>query len=389
VASAQTYPTRPVRIIVGYPAGVVSDIFARLIGQWLSERLGQSFLVENRPGAGGTLAVDLVARAAPDGYTLLLSAVNDSYNEHLYPDIRFNYIRDISPVASIALVPLVMEVNPSFAAKTVPEFINYAKANPGKIGFASAGAGSAQHLCGELMKMMTGIDIFHVPYRGDAAAITDLLAGQVQVYFGNLPASIEYIKAGHLRALAVTSATRSAALPDTPAIGEFLPGLENNGWFGICAPKNTPAVIIEKLNHDINAALGDARIKARFADLGAAALSISTVEFCQAYRRGGREVGQSDSGSQYQALAGASATQTLLSTSQIAFTTIDSDALCPPVDTTSRPSASIAPWRGGSGATRQIGTSECISSASITGSTTPRRACSAITSGSRRCRRSG
>jgi tripartite-type tricarboxylate transporter receptor subunit TctC len=281
MAWAQTYPTRPVRIIVGYPAGGVSDIFARLVGQWLSERIGQPFIVENRPGAGGTIAVDSVVRAAPDGYTLLLSAVNDAYNEYLYPDLRFNYIRDIAPVASIALVPLVMEVNPSFSAKTVPEFVNYAKANPGKINFASAGVGTAQHLCGVLFNMITGIDMLHVAYRGDAPAITDLLAGHVEVYFGNLPASIEYVRAGRLRALAVSSADRVPALPAIPALREFFPGIEYSGWFGITAPKNTPAGIVEKLNREVNAALADPRLKSRIADLAAVVFPTSSAEFAK------------------------------------------------------------------------------------------------------------
>jgi tripartite-type tricarboxylate transporter receptor subunit TctC len=281
VARAQTYPARPVRIIVGYPAGGVSDIFARLIGQWLSERLGQAFIVENRPGAGGTIGVDAAVRAAPDGYTLVLTSTNDAYIEfeNLYPDLRFNYIRDIAPVASIALTVNVMLVNPSFPAKTVPEFIAYAMGNPGKINFASAGVGSGQHLLGEMFKMMTGIEMFHVPYRGDAPAITDLLAGHVQVDFGNMPASIEYVRAAHLRALAVTGATRSTALPDIPAVAEFLPGFEAITWFGIGAPKNAPAGIVERLNREINAALADPRIKARLTDLGAVVFPTSSAEF--------------------------------------------------------------------------------------------------------------
>jgi tripartite-type tricarboxylate transporter receptor subunit TctC len=281
IATAQTYPTRPVRIIVGYPAGGVSDIFARLVGQWLSERMGQSFVIENRPGAGGTIAVDLVTRSTPDGYTLLLSAVNDAYSEYLYPDLRFNYTRDIAPVASIALVPLVMEVNPSFPAKTVLEFINYAKANPGKVNFASAGVGTGQHLCGVLFGMITGVDMFHVAYRGDILAVADLLAGHVEVYFGNLPASIEYVRAGSLRGLAVTSAGRLPTLPDIPALAEFLPGFEYSGWFGIGAPRNTPAVIIEKLNREINAGLADPRMKSRIADLGPVVFPTSTTEFAK------------------------------------------------------------------------------------------------------------
>jgi tripartite-type tricarboxylate transporter receptor subunit TctC len=280
-AMAQTYPNRPARIIVGYPAGGVIDIYARLIGRWLSERLGQSFVIENRPGASGTIAVDSVVRAEPDGYTLLLSAGNDAYNENLYPNLRFNYIRDIAPVASIALSPLVMEVNPSFPAKTVPDFINHAMANPGKLNFASAGVGTPQHLCGELFKMMTGIDMFHVPYRGDAPALTDLLAGQVQVYFGNLPPSIEHIRAGRIRALAVTSAMRSEALPDVPAVSEFLPDFDASVWFGIGAPKNAPVGIIDKLNWDINAALADPKFKARLTDLGGTPIVGSSSDFAK------------------------------------------------------------------------------------------------------------
>jgi len=280
-ASAQSYPARPVRIVVGYPAGGVTDIFARLVGHSLSERLGRPFIIENRQGASGTIAVDSVVHAAPDGYTLLLTAANDAYNENLYPDLRFNYARDISPVASIALTPFVMEVNPSFPAKTVPEFINYARANPGKINFASAGVGTPNHLCGELFKMMSGIDMLHVPYRGASPAITDLLAQQVQLYFDNLPGSIAYIASGDLRALAVTSATRLPALPDIPIVGEFLPGFEAIGWFGVGAPKNTPAGIIEKLNREVNVTLADPKMKARIADLGAEVLSGSPTDFAK------------------------------------------------------------------------------------------------------------
>jgi tripartite-type tricarboxylate transporter receptor subunit TctC len=225
--------------------------------------------------------VDSVVRAAPDGYTLLLTAGNDSYTENLYPNLRFNYIRDISPVASIALSPLVMEVNPSFPLKTAPEVINYAKANPGKLNYASAGAGTLQHLCGELFKMMTGIDMFHVPYRGDAPALTDLLAGQVQVYFGPMPSSIEFIRDGRLRPLAVTTAARSEALPDIPAVSEFLPGFEASILFGIGAPKNTSAGIIDKLNRDINSVLADPKMKARIADLGSVVFPGSTTEFAK------------------------------------------------------------------------------------------------------------
>jgi tripartite-type tricarboxylate transporter receptor subunit TctC len=281
LASAQTYPTRPVRIIVGYLAGGVSDIFARLIGQWLSERLGQSFVVENRPGASGTIAVDAVVRAAPDGYSLLLTAANDAYNESLYPDLRFNYIRDIAPVASIAFTPLVMEVNPSIPIKTVPEFIAYAKVNPRKLNMASGGIGTPEHVAGELFKLTTGVDMLHVPYRGAAPAIADLLGGQVQVIFGTLPASIEHIRAGNLRALAITAATRLEALPQIAALSEFVPGYEASTWYGIGAPKNTPVAVISKLNNEINAALADSRLKARIADLGAIAFPTSSAEFAK------------------------------------------------------------------------------------------------------------
>jgi tripartite-type tricarboxylate transporter receptor subunit TctC len=280
-AAAQTYPTRPVRIIVGFPAGGVNDIFARLIGQWLSERLGQSFVIENRPGASGTIAVDAVVRAAPDGYTLLLTSGNDALSESLYPDVRFNYIRDIAPVASIALTSNVMEVNPAFPAKTVPEFIDYAKADPGKINYASGGIGTFQHLCAELFKMMTGIDMLHVPYRGGAPAIADLLGGQVQVMFDFLPSSIEHIRAGKLRALAVTTPTRMELLPDVPTVASFLPGYESSSWWGVGAPKNTRADIIDRLNREINAALADPRMRARIAEFGAMAFPGSTGEFAK------------------------------------------------------------------------------------------------------------
>jgi tripartite-type tricarboxylate transporter receptor subunit TctC len=279
IASAQTYPVKPVRIIVGYPAGGTTDILARLIGQWLSERLGQSFIIENRAGAGGTIAVDSAVRALADGYTLLLTGPNDAYNEYLYRNLRFNYIRDILPVASVALAPVVMEVNPLFPAKTVPEFFAYAKANPGKLNMGSGGIGTVEHMAGELLKIMAGVDMVHVPYRGAAPAVADLIAGQVQVMFSTMPASIEHIRAGNLRALAVTTATRSEALPDIAAVSEFLPGYEASSWYGVGAPKNTPAGIIDKLNRDINAALADPKMKARFADLGAVVLPGSTTEF--------------------------------------------------------------------------------------------------------------
>jgi tripartite-type tricarboxylate transporter receptor subunit TctC len=275
---AQAYPTRPVHLIVGYPAGGVIDIYARLMGQWLSERLGQSFIVENRPGAAGTIAVDSVVRSPPDGHTLLLTSANDAYNESLYP-VRFKYIRDIAPVASIALTPSVMEVNPSFPAMTVPEFIAYAKANPGRLNYASGGVGTIQHVCGELFKIMAGVNMVHVPYRGGAPAIADLLAGQVQVMFDLTASSIEYIRAGSLRALAVTSATRSQALPDLPTVGDYLAGFEASIWLGIAAPKNTPSETVDRLNREINALLDGPGVKARIAELGGEVLTGSPANF--------------------------------------------------------------------------------------------------------------
>jgi tripartite-type tricarboxylate transporter receptor subunit TctC len=272
MARAQTYPARPVRIIVGFAAGGAFDITARLVGQWLSDRLGQPFIVENRPGAGTNIATEAVVRARADGYTLLLGGAVNAVNATLYEKLNFDFIRDIAPVAGIIRFPNLMEVNPSFPAKTVPEFISYAKANPGKITFASTGIGSTQHLSGELFKMMTGVNMVHVPYRGAAPALTDLISGQVQVMFGPLPPSIEFIRAGKLRALAVTTATRSEALPDIPTVGEFVPGYEASGWNGMFSPKHMPAEIINKLNQEINAGLADPDIKARLTDLGGTAL---------------------------------------------------------------------------------------------------------------------
>jgi tripartite-type tricarboxylate transporter receptor subunit TctC len=279
IARAQAYPARPVRVIVGQAAGSTSDIFARLIGQWLSERLGQQFVIETRPGAGTNIGTEAVVRASPDGYTLLLVSTAPAINATLYNKLTFNFIRDIAPVASIVYVRMVMEVNPSVPAKTVPEFIAYAKANPGKINFASAGNGSLQHVSGELFKMMTGVDIVHVPYRGSTPALTDLLAGQVQVMFDATPASLPYIKAGKLRALAVTTAARSELLPDVPTVGDFVPGYEVIGWSGVGVPKNTPAEIVDKLNKEINAALVDPKMKARLADLDGTALPGSPADF--------------------------------------------------------------------------------------------------------------
>jgi tripartite-type tricarboxylate transporter receptor subunit TctC len=279
IARAQTYPTRPVRIIVGFPPGGGADIGARLIGQWLSERLGQQFIVENRPGAGGNIATEVVVRAPSDGYTLLLVSVSNAINTSLYEKLNFNFIRDIAPVASTVRGLGVMEVNPSFPAKTVPEFIAYAKATPGKINMASAGNGSPQHLFGELFKMMTGVNMLHVPYRGSSQALPGLFAGEVQVMFDTLSTSIEYIRAGKLRALALTSTKRSDLLPDVPTVGEFVPRYEATSWQGVGAPKDTPTEIIDKLNREINAGLADPKLVSRTADLGSTAFASSPTEF--------------------------------------------------------------------------------------------------------------
>ena len=279
LASAQAYPARPVHIVVPVPPGGALDIIARLIGHWLSERFGQSFVIENRPGGGTNIGVEAVVRAPADGYTLLLIPGSVTANATLYPKLNFNFSRDIVPIAMISELPLVMEVNLSFPAKTVPEFIAYAKANPGKISMASGGTGSTSHIGGELLKLRTGIDMLHVPYRGGAPALTDLLGGQVQVYFSPLPESIETIRAGKVRALAVTTATRSAALPDVPTVGESVPGFEASTWQGIGAPKNTSAEIVARLNKEINAALADPTIKARLADLGSMPTPMSPAAF--------------------------------------------------------------------------------------------------------------
>ncbi len=277
VAWAQTYPTHSVRLIVGFPAGNASDILARLIAQSLSERLGQQFVVENRPGAGGNVGTEAVVRALPDGYTLLLVLSSNANNATLYPNLNFNFIRDIAPVASVVDAPYAMVVNPSVPAKTVPEFIAYAKANPGKLNMASAGIGGATHVFGALFMMLAGVNLLHVPYRGNF--VPDLLSGQVQVVFAPITHLIEYIRTGKLRALAVTSAKRSAALPEIPTIGEFVPGYEASGWYGIGAPKDTPAEIIDRLNNDINAALADPKMKARLAALGAVPMAMTPAEF--------------------------------------------------------------------------------------------------------------
>ena len=300
-AWAQTYPSRPVRIIVGFAAGGPNDILARLIGQWLSERLGQPFVIENRPGAGSNIATEAVVRAPPDGYTLLLVGTPNAINATLYDNLNFNFIRDIAPVAGLIRGALVMVVHPSVPAKTLPEFIAYAKANPGKLSYGSGGVGGITHITAELFKMMAGVDMVHVPYRGVAPALTDLLGGQVQVVFANPAPSIGYIRAGKLRALAITTATRSEALPDIPTIGEFVPGYEASSVFGLGAPKNTPTEIIDKLNKEINAALADPKFKARLADLGWHRAWRLARRFRQAHRRGNREVGQGDPAGQYQA----------------------------------------------------------------------------------------
>jgi tripartite-type tricarboxylate transporter receptor subunit TctC len=279
IARAQTYPSRPVRWVVPFPPGGVTDIVARLISQWLSERLGQPFVIENRPGAGGNIGAEAVVKAAPDGYTLYLSSSPNAISATLYDNLNFNFIRDIAPVASISISPLVMEVNPSVPAKTVPEFVAYAKANSGKLNMASNGNGTTSHLAGELFKMMTGINMLHVPYRGAAPALTDLIGGQVQVMFDVMASSIEHIRAGKLRALAVTTATRSEALPDVPNVGEFLPGFEASAWQGVGVPKNTPTEIVDRLNKEMNAALADPKIKARLADLGSSVFSSSPADF--------------------------------------------------------------------------------------------------------------
>jgi tripartite-type tricarboxylate transporter receptor subunit TctC len=278
-ASAQTYPTRPVRIVVGFPPGGTTDISARLIGQWLSQRLGQQFVVENRPGAGGSIAFEIVARGPSDGYTLLVAGLPISINASLYTNLNFDVIRDLMPVAGILRVPNVIMVNPSFPAKTLPEFIAYAKANPGTINMATAGIGSTLHVFGELFKMMVGVDLVTVHYHGGSAALTDLLGGRVQVIFDPLGEAIGYIRAGKLRALAVTSATRAAAVPDIPTVAEFVPGYEADGWSGMAAPKNTPVAIIDKLNKDINASLADPKMKAQLADLGSTPLVGSPTDF--------------------------------------------------------------------------------------------------------------
>jgi tripartite-type tricarboxylate transporter receptor subunit TctC len=275
ITSAQVYPSRPVRVMVGFAAGQAIDMVTRIVTQSLSERLGQQFIIENRPGAGGNIATEAVVRAPPDGYTLLAIGSNNMINATLYQNLSYVFIRDIAPVASVYRVPQVMEVNPSFPAKTVPEFIAYAKAHPGEISFASAGNGSVAHVTGELFKMMTGVNMLHVPYRGAPPALTDLIGGQVHVMFDNLPSSIEHIRTGRLRPLAVSSTARLEALPDIPTIGDFIPGFETSAWAGIGAPKNTPAEIIDLLNREINAVLAEPAVQARITDLGGLVLALS------------------------------------------------------------------------------------------------------------------
>ena len=276
--SAQSYPTQPVRIIVGFGAGGAPDIMGRLIGQWLSERLGQPFIVENRPGASGNIATEAVVHAAPNGDTLLVVGTWNANSAALY-NLRFNFVRDIAPIASIGNVPFVMVVDPSFPAKTVPEFIAYAKTNPGKLSMASPGIGTTPHLVGELFMLMTGVGMVHVPYRSSAPALTDLLGGQVQVTFGPLPSTIAYIRASKLRALAVTTETRLKILPEIPTVGEFVPGFEGSGRYGVGAPKKTPAEVIDKVNREINAGLADAKMQARLADLGVEPTPMTPTEF--------------------------------------------------------------------------------------------------------------
>ena len=279
IAWAEVYPSRPVRIIVGAAPGGTYDIVARLIGQWLSERLGQPFIIENRPGAGGNVATEAAVKSPADGFTVLLCGIPNAISATLYDKLNYDFVRDIAPVATVSRAPNVMVIHPSVPANTVPEFIAYAKANPGKVNMASSGIGTSIHLSGELFKMMTGVNMQHVPNRGSAPMLTDLLAGQVQIAFDNLQPSVPHIKAGTLRALAVTTARRSEALPDLPTVAEFVPGYESSTWNGLCAPKKTPAEIVDRLNREINAGLADPKTKARLADAGASALSGSPADY--------------------------------------------------------------------------------------------------------------
>ena len=278
-ASAQNYPARPVRVVVPVAAGGANDVTARLIGQWLSERLGQQFVIENRPGAGTNVGTEAVIRSPADGYTLLISGSNAAINATLFEQLPFNFIRDTAPIGSIVRVPQLMQVHPSLPAKSVPEFIAYAKANPGKIAMGSGGNGSPAHVIGEYFKLMTGTDLTHVPYRGAAPAVTDLLGGQIQVAFTEMATSLAHVRSGNLRALAVTTAARTEALPDVPTLSEFIPGFEASQWVGLVAPKDAPGAIIETLNREINVGLGDPKLKARFADLGGMVLPGSPADF--------------------------------------------------------------------------------------------------------------
>ncbi len=278
-ALAQTYPSRPVRIVVAYAAGGGVDITSRLIGQWLSERLGQSFVTENRPGGGGNIGTEAVVNAAADGYTLVLATVPNAVNATLYEKLNFNFVRDIAPIAGIIRVPMAILLHPSVPAKTVPEFIAYAKANPGKVNMASAGTGSAPHMAGELFNVMAGVNMVHVPYRGQGPALADLLGGQVHVLFATTPGTVDYIRTGKLRALAVTTAARAQVLPELPPVADFVPGYEASQWYGLGAPRNTPAEIIGRLNTEINAALDDPAMRTRFADIGGEPLTGSPQEF--------------------------------------------------------------------------------------------------------------
>jgi tripartite-type tricarboxylate transporter receptor subunit TctC len=279
IAKADTYPSRPVHLIVFYAAGGGNDIIARLVGQRLSERLGQAFVVENRPGGGGNIGTELVVKAAPDGYTLLLSSTANTVNTTLYEKLDFDFLRDIAPVGSISRDPNILVVNQSVPAQSVPEFIAYAKSNPGKLNYASAGIGSSQHMSGELFKLMAGVEMTHVPFRGTAPALTALLGGQVQAMFASMPATVEHIRSGKLRALGMTITTRSDVFPDVPCISEFLPGYDASVYYGICAPKNTPAEVVERLNKEINAGLVDPQLKAKLSDLGSMPLPGSPADF--------------------------------------------------------------------------------------------------------------
>jgi tripartite-type tricarboxylate transporter receptor subunit TctC len=285
LAKAQTYPVRPVHIVVGFSAGGGADISARLLGQWLSDRLGHPFVIENRPGAGSNIAAEAVVRAPPDGYTLLLVTGSNAINATLYDKLNFNFIRDIAPIAGIGRESGVLVVNPSLPVKTVPEFIAYAKANPGKLSMASSGNGATSHVAGELFKIMAGVDLVHVPYRGGTSALPDLITGQVQAMFALMSVSIEPVRAGKLRALAVTAVTRSETLPDLPTVSDFVPGYEASAWSGIGGPKDTPAEIIDKLNREINAGLADPKIKGRLADLGNTAMPDSPADFAKLIAR--------------------------------------------------------------------------------------------------------